>query len=1039
MCDRKRGDSSVALDEAVKQSRAYWKAKPTANDRDRLFQIIGFLEDLNRSMKQKDGGLWFAGSCFVGDDDKGHIFLPFVVPRKRMRGAGICDSDESENKRRYEFLETIENLLSTSVISVRDKALTSRLLIDVFDYLKDPKIYTSNDDDSLFELLSCMFNLMARCCECISNNESLDSLVNLFRANLLIQCSASKKDWPYNRTVRHYFYRGLQPDLWELFCLICDIPTISKAMGRCISNRNRLNEFANKLNDDIEIKDNIWEITCINIATLSAEEAKGQLSIERYNSEQWVPLKLRGNAGDCSCCVSLLYSSVVNNGIRDPRHFIRNIRNEIACADILRLPSIPIRIGISFTDNTYSARVNKFKRSNSWRDPLDYVVSSIYLLSKDFSSRLDITLRKDMLRLGALVRLFGSNLSEEQTRELQYLLSDEVINKEHSFLDDGDTTYPYGEHGMYYPSNPLEGSAFLTALANCTLADVTWGYTDKNLYKHLKIAANYFQKSLMFLLSAIDDSDNNNDALFRIGTLDRLRIGLAVERIKLARIQCLAALELYSDGTVSQDTALELIGICQNIRKCEAEISPYVEDDAENSDNLVDAVYSIFENVNRLNESDRAAVSTPAVSIALICRLIQAELKVDLCDHMNDQKRRILEDLVSMDSQWWSNAPKAIAEVCDCIIHDAKELLREDYGRLNNFDDNQLLYYSSIKNACHLFDEMTDDNEVGHLTVVEKVSDSPDSPSDENNINCLTVMNAKYMNDPNEGRALLGCLFSGGTLFGETEEMFREEVLSGGLDFIRSFTTLYDTLNMWSLYGSSAEGEKSCDGCCVEIDPLTFSEAIRAYSIRSVDSPCRFGVEDIDIRFPWQSVKEDATLFSIYYLERSDNGYDFKNSSEVLGGWHKQKSTRIASLLEVLRNQLRALSAITVKECKIEEMQKIRRFIASQVSPILYLFKDAGYYQEEEKRLVIFRDTDEQSLKTIRVLPASEPNAPRRLCINPRYQVYVKSITLGPNVDQADEWVPDLMYRLGKMKAKALKNGIRDYDPKVYFSKIPFR
>lgn len=116
----------------------------------------------------------------------------------------------------------------------------------------------------------------------------------------------------------------------------------------------------------------------------------------------------------------------------------------------------------------------------------------------------------------------------------------------------------------------------------------------------------------------------------------------------------------------------------------------------------------------------------------------------------------------------------------------------------------------------------------------------------------------------------------------------------------------------------------------------------------------------------------------------------------------------------------------------------IRRLVARQLRRILYLFKDSSYAREDEKRLILFRGTDEQSLESIRVLPAVDSQSPRLLCLNPPIQVKIKSITLGPNVVNAEEWVPDLQYRLSEMNNRLNQNGSSSC-PVVKFSKIPIR
>lgn len=63
---------------------------------------------------------------------------------------------------------------------------------------------------------------------------------------------------------------------------------------------------------------------------------------------------------------------------------------------------------------------------------------------------------------------------------------------------------------------------------------------------------------------------------------------------------------------------------------------------------------------------------------------------------------------------------------------------------------------------------------------------------------------------------------------------------------------------------------------------------------------------------------------------------------------------------------------------------------------------------------------------------------PRRLCVNPAFPIYIKSITFGSNVPKVEEWIPDVRYLFGKMKIRAKKRGI-EINPEIKFSKIPIR
>lgn len=390
---------------------------------------------------------------------------------------------------------------------------------------------------------------------------------------------------------------------------------------------------------------------------------------------------------------------------------------------------------------------------------------------------------------------------------------------------------------------------------------------------------------------------------------------------------------------------------------------------------------------------------------------------VNLLRHIGDEPSGELMELA-----------KGIIEECARVI----KLAETDKGRR----DVGLLYYSSIRNALYLFDDLYLVPGASRPLTMPEIDPKNNGDYAEaiqgKRINCLTVMESNYMNDPTEGRVLLDALSERGDIMGESVESYRSETLTSGFVFMRSFTSLDDELNMWSLYGSSGIDGRQCDGCCIELDPTTFSEAEREEHSRAK------AVDDsiVGKRLPWNDVDDECGVYKIAYLSRNQEVDSAAPEWNVVA--IGEQANFVDDLLGELRKQVGYLSDVAAASTEKSLSDAIRRLVARQLRRILYLFKDSSYAREDEKRLILFRGTDEQSLESIRVLPAADSQSPRRLCLNPPIQVKIKSITLGPNVANAEEWVPDLQYRLSEMNNRLNQNGSSSC-PVVKFSKIPIR
>ena len=400
----------------------------------------------------------------------------------------------------------------------------------------------------------------------------------------------------------------------------------------------------------------------------------------------------------------------------------------------------------------------------------------------------------------------------------------------------------------------------------------------------------------------------------------------------------------------------------------------------------------------------------------------------DMCGKRGSALVNLLQHVGNGPNDELSELAKGIIEECALVI----KLGETDKGRR----DVGLLYYSSIGNALYLFDDLYLAPWASRPLTGPEIDSKNNSDDAEavqmKRINCLTVMESNYMNDPTEGRVLLDALSERGDIMGESVESYRSETLTSGFVFMRSFTSLDDELNMWSLYGSSGIDGRQCDGCCIELDPTTFSEAEREEHSRAKIA----GDSIVGKRLPWNDVDDECGVYKIAYLSRSQEVDSAAPEWKVVA--IGEQANFVDDLLGELRTQVGYLSDVAAASTDKSLSDAIRRLVARQLRRILYLFKDSSYAREDEKRLILFRGADEQSLESIRILPAADSQSPRRLCLNPPIQVRIKSITLGPNVVNAEEWVPDLQYRLSEMNNRLNQNGSNSC-PVVKFSKIPIR
>lgn len=338
---------------------------------------------------------------------------------------------------------------------------------------------------------------------------------------------------------------------------------------------------------------------------------------------------------------------------------------------------------------------------------------------------------------------------------------------------------------------------------------------------------------------------------------------------------------------------------------------------------------------------------------------------------------------------------------------------------LNNKE--KIAYYTTLDNLKFLFNKLYQDTNDDRPYLVDLKEKDVDNKIKEGSKNCLTMMHAYYMNDPNEGLTLLNELSkeidSGDNypnlLFRKLPPvLFREQLYDGQFVFLKSFTNLIDQLNMWSMYASDRKQNTDSNGCCVCIAPETFD------MMDPAPNPAEYLFEAGGIQF--RSVQNDYHLYEVAYV---DNGNIISKNKQLIQNYKKLKK------LFVLLNETLCINKLN----NDENMEIIHRVLQKTLSPIVFLFKDASYRAEQERRIVIHKDKDE-----LDAIGTTNQNPPK-LFINPYHQIFVEELILGPKVDSPDQWIPYLQYELTKMWETWPKsvNGTRN--PVVRKSNINYR
>lgn len=352
-------------------------------------------------------------------------------------------------------------------------------------------------------------------------------------------------------------------------------------------------------------------------------------------------------------------------------------------------------------------------------------------------------------------------------------------------------------------------------------------------------------------------------------------------------------------------------------------------------------------------------------------------------------------------------------------LRDKDDVVEESYIE----EVNQIAYYTSMDNLQFLLRKVYCDSKCDRpvsLTEYEKtdgVSDEEIKQAQRNAKNCFTMMHAYYMNDPNEGLTLLNELAEESIESGAVPNVvfhklppvvFREQLYDGQFVFLKSFTNVIDQLNMWSMYASDRSEGSDSNGCCICIAPETFHMMMETQS--GTEQLAQRKLED----------KDDYQLYKVAYVH---NGEITEDDEKLKMYYHKLKE-----LFEVLNEVL------FKKRLKSNaDMEAIQSNLQQSLAPIVFLFKDASYRAEQERRIVVTRK------KTALDKISKTSQNPPKLFINPYHQVYVEQLILGPKAKNPDHWIPYLQYELTKMWESWPKSQYGERRPVVRKSSIHYR
>lgn len=258
--------------------------------------------------------------------------------------------------------------------------------------------------------------------------------------------------------------------------------------------------------------------------------------------------------------------------------------------------------------------------------------------------------------------------------------------------------------------------------------------------------------------------------------------------------------------------------------------------------------------------------------------------------------------------------------------------------------------------------------------------------------NLLRLYNVAYVNDPNEGRHLLGVTEQSLGRANPLHEFFDEKAgkpveLQGQdfLIFVGSFSLVSDRLDLWRAYGGNGEG------FCIETPLAAFP--------RGPDQPLMGGTWT-DKANGWAG----SRLFSVCYKR--------KEAVDTL--------KRLSAPLDKISAQLKHLSRPGAADA-------IKGIVVTFLNELLYLYKDEEYEREKEARMIVAKLFDDPSLRR------DPRGALERVYLETGglfFEPEGSRIFIGPKVEKRNEVKIDIRHRLARLKWSHCK---------VDYSDVPYR
>ncbi len=231
----------------------------------------------------------------------------------------------------------------------------------------------------------------------------------------------------------------------------------------------------------------------------------------------------------------------------------------------------------------------------------------------------------------------------------------------------------------------------------------------------------------------------------------------------------------------------------------------------------------------------------------------------------------------------------------------------------------------------------------------------------------LPMFHVEHMNDPEEG-CIVRDIFLKKPKYAWLTKTAQESrtIYDESYVFIKSFfsntknsitdVSMKEFLPMWEMYA------KKATGCCVVIDPKTFSG--------------------------------DMRLRKVYYL--NEDSELVKNESDL-----NKDEKLIECYLEYFKKAFEDLLD-TVDQCNLKTDEMLLKVLNTILERVAYIFKRETYQYENEVRLIKYLDVESnEELDTINIISGETPKA----YVYHNSQTYIKEIIMGPKVINPNDFL----------------------------------